>query len=152
MSYALYRPLDWYELSDKKDKAHMIQANIGQQIALLDTEGTYDISFQYFYTQTAKEGKKPRITVCYISTPGICSIGFAFCSMRDEPDKLVGQTIALCRAYKALVKESYTHPIGNPEVDYIIAQSDMSSEYDPTFKGACFPADEPRYRIPRVPF
>lgn len=155
-SYVYYRPLAWYETEDKKDKAHMIQQTITKKLVdefglPTDANPGFKVAFQYFYTQTPKEGKKPRITVCFISTEEAASIGISICSFKEEPDKLVGQTIALGRASKALLKKENMYTVGEDTVDLIFMCSDFDHRHVPTFKGMYMPHSDGKFRYPRMP-
>jgi hypothetical protein len=155
MSHLCSVDLPWYCIEyGRRENAQRITENIHLKLQQ-NFSNPYKVSYQYFYTYVPGEGKKPRITVCYITTNNQLYVGFSFCSLRSEPDKVVGKTIAFGRASKALVTGQAHFPIKygcnfDHGVDLLLSQSDFNVDFDPQYKAMVLGEMEEDWRYPRV--
>ena len=71
---------------------------------------------KYFYRRD--ENNRPLITECHLvwdKTGAKISSGYAFCSLRDNPNKMIGKKIARQRAWHAFYSQKDSLPV-NTEI------------------------------------
>lgn len=68
---------------------------------------------------------KPRVTICEaVNKAGEKAVGVAICSMKDNPSKKIGRTIAEGRCRQAWIKRGFIGPVFRASAQFVLEISD----------------------------